>query len=111
MSDAWKRARSSSSTAFSQFGFKQATAVSLPGRQARRARGIDAAAWMVALFPRERAMQPFTPDDIYRHRILGGLSGSTAHQRMVFKVTRALRGEETYRSVAWGLDLARGDKP
>ncbi|HET6435002.1 MAG TPA: hypothetical protein VFG18_04775 [Xanthomonadaceae bacterium] len=56
-------------------------------------------------------MHPFTPDDLYRHCILGGLSGSPGHQRMVFKVTRALRGEETYRSVAWGLDLARGDKP
>jgi dipeptidyl aminopeptidase/acylaminoacyl peptidase len=56
-------------------------------------------------------MRAFTPEDIYQHRILGGLAGSTGHSRMVFKVTRAIRNAETYRSIAWGLDLARGDRP
>lgn len=56
-------------------------------------------------------MHPFTPDDIYRHRIVGGLSGLAGQQRMVFKVTRASRGGERYRSVVWILDRARGERP
>ena len=46
---------------------------------------------------------PYAPDDLYEHRVLGALDGAPAHDRLVFKVTRALRGADTNRARVYGL--------
>ena len=55
-------------------------------------------------------MKPYVPDDLYEHRVLGGLDGSTAHSQLVFKVTRATRGDEKNRARVYGLEPDRGTR-
>ena len=52
-------------------------------------------------------MATYSADDLYRHRVLGALEGSTTHTHLVFKVTRAIRNEERNRSRVYGIDLGR----
>ena len=55
-------------------------------------------------------MTQYSPDDLYRHRVLGALEGSTAHSQLVFKVTRAIRNEERNRSRVYGIDIRTTDR-
>lgn len=47
----------------------------------------------------------FEPEDVYLHRVLGGLVGCADRTRVVFKSTRALRDEESYRAIVYDLAL------
>jgi dipeptidyl aminopeptidase/acylaminoacyl peptidase len=51
-------------------------------------------------------MHPVTPNDIYQHRHLQDLSGSTGHSNAVFVVSRANAASDGYRSTAWLVDTA-----
>jgi dipeptidyl aminopeptidase/acylaminoacyl peptidase len=57
--------------------------------------------------------QAFEPEDVYLHRVLGGLVGSADGSRVVCKSTRALRDEDTYRACVHGLmlDVAGNGRP
>ena len=46
---------------------------------------------------------PYAPEDLYEHRVLGALDGAPTHDRLVFKVTRALRKADTNRARVYGL--------
>ena len=46
-------------------------------------------------------MDAFTADDLYQHRVLAQLDGSSAHADIVFQVKRALRDAGTYESTCW----------
>jgi Tol biopolymer transport system component len=56
-------------------------------------------------------MKAVSPEDVYQHRSLQDLSGSPAHSRAVFVLSRASRAEGGYRSTAWTIDLAQTPKP
>lgn len=53
-------------------------------------------------------LKPFVADDLYLHRVIGGLSGGHGHSWVAFQVTRALRQSDGYSSRIWGLDLSSG---
>jgi dipeptidyl aminopeptidase/acylaminoacyl peptidase len=51
------------------------------------------------------SMKDFAAEDLYQHRVLSGLDGSSRHGRVVFKMSRAKRGSEHYESSVWHLDV------
>ena len=50
-------------------------------------------------------MKDFTVHDLYRHRVLSGLDGSTTQASLAFKVSHAKRDTDRYVSSLWLLDL------
>ena len=49
-------------------------------------------------------MRNFSADDIFLHRTITSLSGSTQHGRLVFQVGRALRKKDSYERTLWSLE-------
>lgn len=48
-------------------------------------------------------MKAFEATDVFKHRTLAELNGSTQHDQLVFKVTRAREQEDNYETRAWRL--------
>ena len=46
-------------------------------------------------------MDAFTAEDLYQHRVLAGLDGSSRHAHIVFRVKHAVRDSEKYESTCW----------
>lgn len=54
-------------------------------------------------------MRAFKCDDLYRHRALSGLDGSTHHPRVVFHRSKPSRKSGSYVSTLWCLDTSAHD--
>ena len=46
-------------------------------------------------------MDGFTAEDLYQHRVLAELDGSSRHRQVAFQVKRALRDADGYESTCW----------
>lgn len=55
--------------------------------------------------------KPFTCNDLYRHRSLQALAGSAAKQCAAAVTSKALKGKDIYRSMAWRLGPESGAGP
>jgi len=53
-------------------------------------------------------MKPFAARDLFHHRVIGGLEGSTTHDCLAFEVSRALRAKDGYERTLWGLRAGDG---
>ena len=50
----------------------------------------------------------FVAKDLFRHRVIASLEGAPTHDCLAFKLSRALRKEDSYERTLWGLRAGDG---
>src|SRR5688500_8326018 len=53
-------------------------------------------------------MKAFVAKDLFHHRVIASLDGAPTHDCLAFKLSRALRKEDSYERTLWGLRAGDG---